>query len=320
MKRLMLAVALAVASVGTGIAAAQTYPSRPIRIVVPVQPGGSADTLARLLAEQIGKAQGATVVIENRPGAGGIIGTEVVARASPDGTTLLIAPSGFLTNPHLRKVNYDPLTSFEPICKLVSAPLVFVVSSTSPFHALTDLIDAARAKPGTVTMAASGPATLFHIAVEMLKRTANVNMTYVPYPGGAPAITALLGNHVTSVFTDYATAGEQMKADRLRALATASRSRIEALPDLPTVAEFGYADYDIDSWLGVVAPARIPGETLTRITAWFTAALQAPEVKAKLAAQGLYPVGACGADFGAVIRKQYADFGRVIREGNIKAE
>jgi len=169
-------------------------------------------------------------------------------------------------------------------------------------------------------MASFGPATAFEIAFAMLKRAANVNMTFLPYPGVAPAINALLGEHVTSVFGSYSTASEQLKSGKLRALATAARARIEPLLEVPTVAEAGYKDYELDYWLGMLAPAMTPKEKISQLASWFTAALQAPEFRAKLAPLGLFPVGMCGADFGVLLRKQYADFGRVIREANIRAE
>ena len=231
-----------------------------------------------------------------------------------------MASSDFLVSPHLRKLNYDPLTSFEPICNLVSYPTVIAVNSVSPYRTLADLLNAARAKPGELALASIGPATVYQIAIESLKRAAKVDMTFVPYPGGAPALNALLGEHVTSLFLSYSTMAEQLKAGKLRALATWSRTRIESLPELPTVAESGYKDYEMDEWNGVLAPARTPKNAVSQLADRFTAALQAPEVKRKLVAQGLYPVGMCGADFGALLRKQYDDFGRVIRETNIKAE
>ena len=258
------------------------------------------------------------MLIENRPGAGGVIGTEAVSRAAPDGNTLLINNNSFVVIPHLRKVNYDSLTSFEPICHLVSSPTVILVNNASPYGTLADLLNAARAKPGDLTFA--GTVGVFYVAIEMLKRAANLNMTFVPYPGGAPAVTALLGEHVTSVFTDYPTLAAQLKAGKLRALATGSRTRAEALPDVPTVAESGYKDYDVENWFGVSAPAKTPKETVSQLVGWFTAALRVPEIKAKLVAQGLYPVGMCGADFGSYLRKQFDDCGRVIREANIKVE
>jgi tripartite-type tricarboxylate transporter receptor subunit TctC len=287
---------------------------------VPFPPGGVTDVLARLLADEIRRAQGTTMVIENRPGAGGAIGTEVVSRAVPDGDTLLINTSDMLVIPHLRKPNYDALRSFEPICYLASAPDVIAVNSASPYRSLADLIDAARAKPGELTIAGVGPGTVFDISVEMLKRATHVNLTYIPYPGGAPVLNALLGSHVTSALATYSTSVEQLKAGKLRALAAATRTRLEPLPDVPTVAESGYKDYEVDVWLALFAPARTPQAIVSRLANSFSAALRAGEVKTRLAVQGLYPVGMCGADFGALLRKQYEEYGRVIREAKIKAE
>ena len=294
--------------------------TRNIKLVVPFPPGGGTDILARLLAEQIGRAQGPTMVVENRPGAGTIIATEAASRAVPDGNTVLMMANSFVINPNLKRLNYDPLTSFEPICFLTRSPNVLIVNTSSPYRAVADLLNAARAKPGTLTLASVGPATTQHIAIEVLKHVANVNMIYVPYPGDAPAVGALLGEHVTSAMVTYPAAAEQLKAGKLRALATASRSRIEPLPDVPTVAESGYQEYEADTWYGVVAPAKTPAETISQLAGWFSSAVQATETKPKLIAQGHFPVAICGADFAAHLRKQYENYGRVIREANIKAE
>ena len=260
------------------------------------------------------------MIIEDRPGASGDIGTETASRATPDGKTLLIAANTLVINPHLRKLNYDPLTSFEPICYLTSTPTVIVVNSGSAYRTLGDLLDAARAKPGNLTLASIGPASAAHIAFEALKRAAKVDMTFVPYPGASLAVNALLGDHVTSFFGNYTDVGEQLKAGKLRALAAASPTRIEPLPDLPTIAESGYKDFRLDIWFGLFAPAKTPKETVSQFAGWFTAALRAPETKSKLIALGLYPTEMCGADFGAFIRKQYDEYGRVIREANMRAE
>lgn len=241
-----------------------------------------------------------------------------MSRAAPDGNTLLMTSPDMLIQPHLRKLNFDLLTSFEPICDLVSAPTVIVVNSASPYRTLADLLNAARAKPGELTLASFGPASGFQIAFEVLMRAANVNMTFLPYPGAAPEVNALLGQHVTSVFATYSTASEQLSAGKLRALAVATRTRIEQLPEVPTVAESGYDDYEWDYWLGVLAPANTSKKMVSQLAGWSTAALQAPEFRAKLVPLGLYSVGICGADFAALLRKQYDDFGRVIREANIK--
>ncbi len=299
---------------------AATSETRIIKIIVPVPPGGAGDILARQLAEQVGRAHGPSVIIENRSGAGTIIGTDAVAHAAPDGNTLLMNAPYLLIGPQVRKVNYDPLTGFEPICYLVSSPGIIVVNGASPYRTLADFLDAARKKPGELTLASVGPATAQHLGFERLKRAANVDITYVPFGGGAPAINALLGNHVTAVFAEYAPLAAHIKAGTLRALATTSPSRIEPLPNLPTVAESGYKDYEVDLWWSLFAPAKTPKDTVKQLADWFTAALRAPEVKAKLVTQGFSPVGMCGADFAALLRKQYDDYGRIIRASNIKTE
>jgi tripartite-type tricarboxylate transporter receptor subunit TctC len=291
-----------------------------VKIVVPAPPGGGTDIVARVLTEQIGRAQGIAFTIENRSGAGGLIGAEAAARAAPDGSTLLIASNSFLIDPLVQKTNYDPLTSFEPICNLVDAPTVLTVNGTSPYRKLADLIDAARAKPREITLATVGPGGAFRIGYERLKRAANVDITFVPYPGNAPAVNALLGAHVTSVFSTYSTVSEQVNAGKLRALATGSPTRIEPLPDVPTVAESGYPDYEVDQWFGLWAPAKTPKQAVSQLAGWFNAALQTLEIKQKLVAQGLFPVGVCGTGFGSYLRRKYDEYGRAIREANIKAE
>jgi tripartite-type tricarboxylate transporter receptor subunit TctC len=294
--------------------------TRTIKIVVPLAPGGTADTLARILGEQISRDQGVTVVIENRPGGGTVIGTEAVSRAAPDGNTLLVTAPAFVISSHLRKRTYDPLTSFEPICQLTRTPMVIAVNSSSPYRTLADFLEAGRTKPGSLTLA-SVPGSIAHVAFEMLKRAAKVDLTFVPYSGDAPAVNDLLGGHVASVLVPYAgVVGEQVKAGALRVLASASRVRGEPLSDVPTVAEAGYKDYEVDFWNGVLAPANTPKDTVSQLAAWFSAAMQVPEVNAKLVAQGFYPIGLCGSDFGALLRRQYDDFGRIIRDANIKPE
>jgi tripartite-type tricarboxylate transporter receptor subunit TctC len=311
------AVAISVIPVSSH-AGAQT--ARTLRMIVPVPPGGAGDIVARDMAEQVGRTAGVAVVIENRPGAGTIIGTESVARSSPDGNTLLLTAPYLLIGSQLRKVNYDPLTSFEPICHLVSSPGVFAVNSGSPYRTLGDLIDDARARPRALTLASVGPGTAQHIGLEMLKRAANVDFTYVPYSGGAPAINALLGGHVTAVFAEYAPLSSHLKAGTLRAIATSARARIEPLPELPTVSEFGYRDYEVDLWWGLFAPANTPRQTVTDLARLFTDALKAPELRGRLAAQGFSPGGQCGPGFASLLRKQYDDYARIIRDAHLATE
>ncbi len=299
--------------------AGQPNPGRQVKMVVPVAAGGPFDVLGRALAEQIGRAQGATMLIENRPGGGTLIASEAVSRAAPDGSTILFMANSFVINPHLRKLSYDPLTSFEPICYLVRSPHVLVVSPNAPYRTLADLVGAARAKPGELTFAANGPATAHHVAFEIFKRAASFNMTFVPYAGSTPAVTALLGGHVTAALADYSAVAAHIKTGTLRALAVGTRERIEALPDVPAIAE-SHADVEAEGWLGIVAPAKTPPETVSQLASWFTAALQAPEVRERLVNQGLFPVATCGADFNAFIRKHHDEYGRVIREAGIKAQ
>jgi tripartite-type tricarboxylate transporter receptor subunit TctC len=294
--------------------------ARTIRLVVPFPAGGSGDDLARLLADPIGRAQGVNFIIENRPGAGTIVATEAVSRAAPDGSTLLMVANSFVINPSLKKLNYDPFTSFAPVCHLVSSPLIIAVNSDSPYRSLADLVDAVHAKPGELTLSSIAPATTQHIAFEMLKRVADLNMIHVPYPGGAPAVTALLGGHVTAAIANYSEVEAHLASGKLRALATASRQRIAAAPDLPTVAESGYPNYNTEVWFGLVTPARTPAETISQLSGWFTAALASADVKAKLKLQEMYPVGTCGANFATYLRDQFDGYARVIREADIKAE
>jgi len=291
-----------------------------IRAIVPYAPGGVADIIARLVAEQIGRNGGPAVVVENRPGAGGAVGTEAVARATADGNTILVVSTPFIIDPLLRKLNYDPLTSFEPLCYLVSAPTVIVVNSASPYRTLAQLLDDARAKPGQITVASIGPASSFQLGFEMLKRAAQVDMTFVPYPGNAPALNAVLGQQVTSMFGTYPNVAEYLKAGTLRALAVGNSTRAEPLPDVPTLAEAGYRDIDTDAWFGAFAPAHTPEPATSQLDGLFKTALKDAAVKEKLGMQGLYPVGACGADFAVYLKKLHGEYGRIITEANIKAE
>jgi len=291
-----------------------------IKIIVPSTAGGGADTLARLLGDQISRKQGQTIVVENRPGASNTIGTEAVARAAHDGNTVLVTTPEFVINAHLKKLNYDPLTSFEAVCYLVKSPQLIVVNTASPYRTLANLLDGARAKPGELTIASAGPASSPHIAIEALKHTAGVNMNYIPYQGSTPAVNALLGGHVTAVMVSYPNVAELVNTGKLRALATGTAARIEPLPDVPTIAESGFKDFEADIWFGLVAPAKTPSGALSQLAGWFTTALKDPEVTPKLATQGLFPVGICGAAHAAFTQKQYDDYGRAIREANIKAQ
>src|SRR5262245_4923207 len=219
-------------------ASAQT--ARTIRIIVPYTPGSGPDITSRLMADQIGRTHGVTFLVENRPGAGTVLGTEAAARAAAhDVNTVLLVANSFVANAAVNRGHYHPTTSFEPVCQLAVTPMVLVVQGNSPFQTLGDLLAAARAKPGELSLASGGPASSLHFAFEIIKRAANVNMTYVPYGGTAPSINALMGGHVTSVFADYPTVVSQLKSGTLRGLVTTSPTRVEELPGVPTLNETG---------------------------------------------------------------------------------
>jgi tripartite-type tricarboxylate transporter receptor subunit TctC len=293
---------------------------RTIKLIVPVPAGASTDFVARLMADEVSRVHGVTVVVENRPGASGMIGTEAASRAAPDGNTLLMTANTYLMDAQTRKASYHPVTAFDPICFLVASPAVLVVNSASPYRTLADLLDAARGKPGELSMASVGPGTTFQMGFATITATAKVTMTFVPYAGSAPAANAVLGQHVTSAFAGYAVVSEQIKGGMLRALAVATLQRVDPLPDVPTLDESGFKNLEVDNWFGVIAPAKTSKETIDELAGWFAAALKVPEVKAKLALQGLYPVGMCGAEFAEFVRKRYDEYGEAIRATNLKPQ
>jgi tripartite-type tricarboxylate transporter receptor subunit TctC len=299
---------------------AWSQPARTVRVILPVPPGGAIDIFSRIVAEQISTATGTNMIVESKPGAGGIIAAEYVAHAPPDGNTLLSNNNAILTGAILHKVNYDPLTSFEPVCNLVTTPQIIVVNAASPYRTLAELLDAARAEPGELTIASVGPNTTQHIGIERLKRLAHVDLTYVPYPGGATTINALLGNHITAAVLNWSEIGQQITAGSARALATMAAQHIEPLPDLPTVAESGFPGFETDVWFGVVAPAKTPKDVTAQLIDWFRTAVTTPQVKAKLADLALYANPKCGADFDAHLHRQFDLYTQAIHDIGIKAE
>jgi tripartite-type tricarboxylate transporter receptor subunit TctC len=293
--------------------------ARTIRLVVPLPPGGGIDSMARIMAEEIGRSHGAVVVVENRPGAGGVIATEAVSRAKPDGNTVLIATNAFLIMAHTHKLSYDPLTSFESICTTGSVPTVIVVDARSPYRRFDDLVRAARAKPGELTYGQVAGGSLM-VGFERLSRDAGMKMTFVPFAGTAPVVTAVLGGHVTATIVDYPVAAGQLQTGSLRALATGSLTRMEWHPEVPTLAELGYKGLDLDLWYGLFAPKATPQARIDQLADWFNTSVSRPEVRSKLFAQGIKTGGQCGAPLAASLRKQYDEYGRIVREANIGVE
>jgi len=293
--------------------------ARTIKLVVPFPPGGGIDSLARIMAEEVGRTQGVVVVVENRPGAGTVIATEAVMRAKPDGNTLLVTLNSFLISAHVRKLSYDPLTSFEPICTTASVPSVIVVDARSPYRSLDDLVRDARARAGELTYAGVTGTSLM-VGFERLNRDAGMKMGFVPFAGTNQSATAVIGGHVTATIVDYPVAAGHLQAGSLRALATGSRTRMEWLPEVPTLAELGYKDLDLDLWYGLFAPKATPKTLVDQLADWFSTSVSRPEVRSRLFAQGIKAGGQCGAPFAAFLRKQYDEYGRIVRDANIKAE
>jgi tripartite-type tricarboxylate transporter receptor subunit TctC len=285
---------------------------------VPSPPGSGPDIISRLLGEQIGRAGGPTVLVENRPGAGTVIGTEAAARAEPDGTTVLLVANSYVINPALRKVNYT-LASFEPVCYLAATPMVLVVQGSAPWKSVQELVADAKAQPGKITFASGGPASSLHVAIEVLRLATKIDINYVPYGGTAPSINALIGGHVQAVWADYPTVVSQLKAGTLRGLVTTSPKRVPDLPNVPTLSETGIVKYEAEIFYGLVAPAKTPSAELKQLSDWFSTAMKAPEVQPRLAQQGLFPVNSCGAPFGEFLRSITADYERIIKEAGIKA-
>jgi tripartite-type tricarboxylate transporter receptor subunit TctC len=314
----LIAALAAAVLIAAGVPAAWPQAGRSIRLILPFPPGGPADVMTRVLAERIGAAGGPTMVVESHPGAGTEIGTEYVSRAAPDGNTLLIISPSFVVLPHIRKLNYDPLTDFVPVCELATFPPLIVVNADSPYRTLGDFIDAAHARPGALTYGTIGPATASQVAFEMLKRAAKLDVTFVPFTGYTPAMQALLAHQVTAAQADLTTLQGQLQTGKLRALATTAATRVPVLPNVPTVIESGYKDVEAEFYGGVVAPARTPPETIARLIGAFSAAIKAPEIRAKFAELGFVPGGQCGADFGAIIHNDYDKYGRTIRDAHLQ--
>ena len=312
--------ALSAALVFAFATSASLAQSRTIKLVVTLSPGGPNDLVARLTGEHIQRNQGVSVVIENRAGAGTVIGTEIVARSVPDGNTILMAAGSFTVNPHIKKLTYDPLTSFEPVCYLVRSPHVLVVPANSPYKTLPELLAAAKAKPDAIMFAANGPATSQHIEFEMLRRAADVKMTFVPFTGDAPTLNAALGDQVSVAILDYVTVAEYIKIGKLRAIAVGTQQRIDKLPDTASMGELGFKDFDWAGTFGILAPAKTPTDRVEELIRWFNASLKAPEVLAKLDNLGLYPMNQCGGEYAAFLRKAFEQNGRVIKESNIRAD
>jgi tripartite-type tricarboxylate transporter receptor subunit TctC len=319
MRMLKLAGMVSVAALALAMPVHQALAqSKTVKIIVPYTPGSGPDITSRLMSEQISKAHGVNIVVENRPGAGTVIGTEAAARSAPDGTTVVMVANSFVINPAVGRGNYTVEGSFEPVCQLAATPMVLVVQSSSTMKTLKDLVE--QAKAGKVVFASGGPASSLHIAIEVLKLAQKLDSSYVPYGGTAPAINALMGGHVQAVWADYPTVVNQIKGGTLRAIVTTSTAPIADLPGVPTLNSTGLAKHEADIFYGIMAPAKTPPDVLAQLAGWFEAAMKTDEVKPKLASQGLFPAVKCGAAFGKFMKDLTNDYTRVIKEAGIKVK
>jgi tripartite-type tricarboxylate transporter receptor subunit TctC len=317
-KGLFATLALALA----GSAFAQSYPTRPVSIVVGFQPGGGTDTVARILAKDLGESLAQQVVVENRAGAGGNIATEHVAKSASDGHTLLLGNVGALTvNPHLvAKLPYDPVRDFEPITMAVIFANVLVVQPSLQTNTLADFVKLAREKPGTITYASSGIGSAGHMAGELLKGVAKIDIVHVPYKGGGPAMQGMLGGQVLAFFATPVSVGGHLKSGRVRSLATTGPKRAALLPDVPTVAESGYPGYEALNWYAFLAPAKTPKPIIERLHKEIVKALNAPESVALLQKQGLEPSPSSPGELAQYIAREYETWGKVVKAAGIRAE
>jgi len=316
--KVLLAVALASASAGA--AAQSAFPTRPVRIVVGFPPGGGTDIVARLVAQKLGERWGQPVIVENRPGASGNIGAELVARSAPDGYTLLMAFSSHASNPALSKLSFDIQRDFTSITQVGSAPMTIVAHPSLPAKTLGELIDYARANPGAVKFGSSGVGTPVHLAGELMMQLTGVKMVHVPYKGIAPAMTAVLGGEIQITYAAVLSGLQHFKSGRLKPLAVASRARYPALPDVPTAAEAGLPGYEIDFWYALLGPGGLPAPLAGRIQRDVAALLGAPEMKESLAAQGCIAVGGTPEELTALIRREYELWAKVVKTGGVRAE
>jgi tripartite-type tricarboxylate transporter receptor subunit TctC len=303
-------------------AAAQPYPAGPVKIIAPSPPGSPRDIRARWVAEKLVPALGQTVIVENKAGAGGNIGMEAAARSKPDGLTLVIVDTGTLAqNPHLyARPGYDALTDFVPVIRLIEGPLLMAVHPQVPAQSVTELIGLARARPGQITYGSSGIGTPPHLAAELFRRMAGIEVVHVPYKGAAPALQDLLAGRITYTIDSMTMQLAQVRAGKLRALGVTAASRVAAAPDVPTLAESGLPGYAYRSWMGIAVPAGTPPSVVERLNRELVRALQDPEAKAWFASQGAEVVADTPQAFAAAVREDHAHWGKVIREAGIAAE
>jgi tripartite-type tricarboxylate transporter receptor subunit TctC len=321
MARWFPAVVVAAMLTMAGAASAQSpFPSKPVHVFVPYAAGGAVDVLARTLGDVVSRQWGQSVVVENRPGAGGVIASQALASSPPDGYTLIVVASGHATNPFLYdKIPYDTFKDFSPISLLASSPNILLVRADSPFKTLADVIAAAKAKPGSLSFAHAGNGTSTHLAGELLKNLAKLDLNAIPYRGGAPAINDLLGGQIPMSFNNGPESVGQLQAGTVRALAVTTASRAPFLPDVPSMSE-AVPGYDTEVWWGLLGPGGMPPELVAKLSHDFVAALNTDAVKDRLTRLGALPIGSSPDRFDAKIHADYEKWGPIIKAAGMKAE
>lgn len=305
-------------AVAPAVAVAQTYPSKPIKIISSYGPGGPNDVFSRLVAQKLSDRIGQQVIVENRAGADGRIGAEAVAKSAPDGYTLLMLALAHTAHPALYKLNYDVEKDFVPITRVASLPLMLVVNNNVQARTTGEFISLAKAKPGAINYASAGNGTSQHLAMEMFSSSLGLKMQHVPYKGLGPAFVDMMNGQVAAVMSPIASALPLVNGGKLRALGIATSTRFPLVPDVPTIAEAGIAGYQVDTWHGLVAPTGTPEEVLARLNKEIVAILQLPETRASFANLGALPVGNSPSDFAAEIKSETARWAKVIRDADIK--
>lgn len=301
--------------------AAQGYPSRPIRFIVPFPPGGGNDIVGRIVAQKLGESLGVSVVVDNRGGAGGIIGTDITSKAPPDGYTMLVNNISLAVNATLvPKLPYDTLKDLAPVTLLGRQPNVVVVHPGVPAGSVKELLALARAKPGQVTYGSGGIGTASHLATELLKLMTQTDMIHVPYKGLGPALTDLMGGRVQVIISTLASALPQLKAGKMKPLAVTTAGRSSFLPELPTMSEAGVKGYEFSTWYGLLVPGATPKTVVERLNAATVKMLQSPAVKDQFVAQGLEATTGTPAEFGAYLKSEVAKWGKVVKAASIKVE
>ncbi len=313
--------ALALAVIAGHASAQSAYPSKSIRILVPFPAGGSTDFVARGIGQKITEAWGQQVVLDNRAGAAGIVATEIVAKAAPDGYTLLMNSVSHAANASMySKLPYDTLRDFAPIILFADVPIILVVRSQFSANSVADLISLARAKPGQLNFAAGGVGASSHLAGELFRSMARIQWQTVQYKGGAPTLVDLLGGQVDLTFSPIASSIQHVKAGRLKALGVTSSKRVPLLPDLPTIAESGVPGYAASAWYGVVAPARVPRDIIQKLNREINALLKNPEFREGMLARGAVPMGGSSEEFAAFMRQEVSKYAALVKESGIKIE